>query len=69
MLHDVTMRLFCKRLEESGKTAELVCLDQCTSEADLTTTLKSLLSEDDTLTVYDVVDDRLQQSLVNIAKA
>ena len=69
MLHAVTMRLFCERLREAGKTAELISADQCAAEADLITALRSFCQPGDTLVVYDVVDDRLEQSLNTVAAA
>ena len=69
MLHAVTMRLFCERLREAGKKAELIPAESCLEEADLIATLQTFCQPDDTLVVYDVVDDRLEKSLRTVAKA
>ena len=68
MLHAVTMRLFCNQLKELGKTAEIISLDKCATEADLITALREICHDEDTLIVYDVVDDRLEESLHSIAE-
>ena len=68
MLHDVSMRLYCERAQASGKTAAIIPLDSCRNPADMAEALRRFGSPGDTLVCWDLVDDRLEQVMREVAE-
>ncbi len=67
MLHDVSMRLYCERAEASGKTAELIPHESCRDAAALADALRRFVGPEDTLVCWDLVDDRLEHAMREVA--